>query len=110
MLMFLPDSHWWTIFVRFSSLVRSTRQCAAAIGSNLVRRIAGISAQINGWPIDAGGPIRLDVSHLQHDLYDCAKFRNGKVHEKTICEIYLPFDELRILFEYVKPQFVINSI
>lgn len=64
-------------------------------------RLAGLSAKGNGWPIDTSGKVGLHVSRLQYDLYDCTELGNGQIYEKTICQIHMPFNELRHISKYV---------
>lgn len=64
-------------------------------------RVAGLSAKRNDWPIDTSGKAGLHVSRLQYDLYDCTELGNGEIYEKTICQIHMPFNELRHISKYI---------
>lgn len=79
-------------------LVCGPSECPAIIGRHLVRRITRISSQGNDRADHASGPFRDDVSGLQHDLHVCAFVDSGKVYEETVCQVHLPFCQLRLLF------------
>lgn len=79
------------------SPVRGPSECPTIVGCHLVRRAARIPSQRNGGPDNASGPIRHDVSGVQHDLHDCTVIGSGKVYEETVRQVHLPFGQLRLL-------------